>query len=226
MKAVRTVWAEAVAPVAAERHLLLAIGSGSRALVVLLWHWIRDADGMDSLWYALGTVWAIAAVGWGIGQRWWIAPVLALLWLLAALKCGSTTPPDKIENDAGASDDDTPEGSPEPPPDDEFVLGLANLIGTRNGVLLSTAVDHFRKAGAPDTWGIPEARAQCAALGIPVKGSIKVAGDTSIGVHRDGLRAALDAGLQAAANPPPETPGGPSPEAAPAALAKGGQSAG
>ncbi|MEV8349039.1 hypothetical protein ACFVTT_15720 [Streptomyces niveus] len=225
MKRLRTVWAEAAAPIAAERELLRAVCTGSGALVALLWHWIRDAKGMDSLWYALGTLWAIAALGWGVGQVWWLTPVLVLAWLLAAVKLGHTdtdTPPDKIKKDAGESEQsstaDAPDLSPEPPNDDEFVLGLANLIGTRNGVLLATAVEYFREDGAPDNWGIPEVRAQCAALGIHVKDRIKVAGSTSIGVHRDGLRAALDAGLQPAVDP--------SPEAAPTALSKDGQSGG
>nr|WP_202436144.1 hypothetical protein [Streptomyces sp. SID7834] len=233
MKALRSVWTEAAAPINAERALLRAVRTGSGALVLLLWQWIRNADGMDSLWYALGALWALAGLGWGIGQAPWLAPVLVLAWLLAALRLGHTdadTPPDKIKKDAGeseqSSDDDSPELSPEPPTDDELVLGLANLIGTRNGVLLATAVEHFRKDGAPDTWDIPEVRAQCAALGIPVKDSIKVAGNTSVGVHRDGLRAALSAGLQGAVGPAPEAAVDPSPEAAPAALSKGGQSAG
>ncbi|MFJ3587515.1 hypothetical protein ACIQUY_29335 [Streptomyces sp. NPDC090231] len=217
MKALRKVWAEAAAPINAERDLLRAVRTGSGALVARLWHWIYSADGMDSLWYALVTVWALAALGWGVTQAWWIAPVLGLVWLLAALRLGGTPPPEKINNDVGESDESAPDDSPEPPTADEFVLQLAELIGTRNGVLLATAVEHFREAGAPAGWGIPEARAQCSALGIPVR-SIKVAGSTSIGVHRDGLRAALDAGLQA--------PAGPSPEAAPDPLAKSGQPGG
>lgn len=215
MKGLRKVWAEAAAPINAERALLRAIRTGSGALVARLWHRIYNADGMNSLWYALATVWALAGLGWSIGQVWWAAPALGLVWLLAALRLGGTPPPDKIDNDAGESDESTPEDSPAPPTRHEFVLQLAELIGTRNGVLLTTVVKHFREAGAPPKWGIPEARAQCAALGIPVR-SIKVAGSTSIGVHRDGLWAALHAGLQPPADPSPETTPGP--------LAKSGQS--
>lgn len=208
MKIIRTMWAEGTKPIADEREVLHAVRTGSGALVIKLWHWIRDADGTDSLWYALGAAWALAALGWVIGQAWWLALVLALAWLLAALKLGQTAPPDKIEKDAGESRDSTPnetgDDSPEPPTDDEFVLGLANLIGTRNGVLLSTVVSHFREAGAPPAWDIPDVRAQCTALGIPVRDRIKVRRSTSIGVHRDGLRAALDAGLQPPGNTSPD----------------------
>lgn len=213
MKLIRTVWAEAVAPIAAERELLRVIRTGSGALLRRLWQWIRDADGMDSLWYTLGVCWAIAALGWAVGQVWWIGAVLVLAWLLAALKLGAPTPPDKIKKDVGDSEG-SGDDSPEPPTDDEFVLGLANLISTRNGVLLRTVVDHFREHGAPPDWDIAEVRAQCAALGIPVRDRIKVAGGTSIGVHRDDMRAALDAGLQPA--------GAPSPDPEPAATPKGG----
>ncbi|MFQ6851255.1 hypothetical protein AAIB46_10200 [Streptomyces sp. 35M1] len=211
MKRLRTVWTEAAAPIAAERELLRAVGTGSVALVALWWRWICSADGWDSLWYGLGSAWALAALGWAADQHALVIPVLVVAWLLGALKLGRTadddTPPDKIEKDVGESDTTTPEDSPEtplaPPTDREFVLGLATLIGTRNGVLLATVVDHFQGAGAPPEWGIPEVRAQCTALGVPVKERIKVRGSTSVGVHRDGLRAALDAGLQPAGNPSP-----------------------
>ncbi|MFF7365637.1 hypothetical protein [Streptomyces sp. NPDC008125] len=209
MKRLRAVWAEALAPIRAERELLRAVRTGTGALVALLWHWIRSADGWDSLWYALGTLWALAALGWAVGQHPVIAPVLVLAWLLAALKLGhpdDDAHPDKINKTVGESSvpEDSPEPAPEPPTDDEFVLGLANLIGTRNGVLLSTVVDHFHQAGAPHGWGIPDVRAQCTRLGIPVKSPIKVRGTTSVGVHRTGLRAALNARLQPADGPSPE----------------------
>lgn len=211
MKRLRTVWTEAAAPIAAERELLSAVGTGSVALVALWWRWIRSADGWDSLWYGLGSAWALAALGWAAAQHALVIPVLVLAWLLGALKLGriadDDTPPDKIEKGTGESIAPTVEDSPEtplaPPTDREFVLGLATLIGTRNGVLLATVVEHFQEAGAPPEWGIPEVRAQCTALGVPVKERIKVRGSTSVGVHRDGLRAALDAGLQPAGNPSP-----------------------
>ncbi|MFJ8755661.1 hypothetical protein [Streptomyces cyaneofuscatus] len=211
MSRLRTVWTEAAAPIAAERELLRAVGTGSVALVALWWRWIRNADSSDSLWYGLGSAWALAALGWAAAQHALVIPVLALAWLFGALKLGRTadddTPPNKIEKDAGESGDPTPEDSPEtplaPPTDREFVLGLATLIGTRNGVLLATVAEHFRKDGAPPEWGIPEVRAQCTALGVPVKERIKVRGSTSVGVHRDGLQAALAAGLQAGGIPSP-----------------------
>lgn len=68
-----------------------------------------------------------------------------------------------------------------------FLTRLRTLIGDRNGVLLRTLVADLHNAGVPAGWGVPEARALCTALGVPVKGAIKVAGDTSVGVHRTAL---------------------------------------
>lgn len=68
-----------------------------------------------------------------------------------------------------------------------FLDRLRTLIGDRNGVLLRDVVADLHAAGVPAEWGVPDARALCTTLGVPVKGSIKVAGETSVGVHRTAL---------------------------------------
>ncbi|MFB7162310.1 hypothetical protein [Streptomyces sp. NPDC056242] len=144
------------------------------------------------------------------------APILAspltLAWLIGSYIAGTR---------ATAAEEDTPEDEADelpvharraygPPSDADFVTGLAQLIGRRNGVLLRAVADAFHEAGVTTDWDVPELRAQCDALGIPIKESIKVAGATSSGIHRDGLREALTttvtARLEAAPTAPSQAP--------------------
>lgn len=76
---------------------------------------------------------------------------------------------------------------------DDAVARLRELIGDRNGVLIPDILTAWRGAGwlGPDVTGAALQR-QLIARGIPVRSSIKVAGSTNAGVHRDDLPATAE----------------------------------
>ncbi|MFD3517727.1 hypothetical protein [Streptomyces sp. NPDC058657] len=210
---VRTAYAEAAAPIAAERETWRALVAGSWMLLCRAGRWVADGDGTDRLWHAAGLAWALAAAGWGIGQAPWTVAVLIPAWAWAALRVATVPPPGKIENEAteeaGAAEDDAEE-IVEPPTDAEFITTVTDLIGTRNGVLLRTIVEHYHETGVDPAWGIPEVRAICTRLGIPVRDRLNTRSGLSVGVHGEAFRAALSTLAEPLTNPPPDAPVDPS----------------
>lgn len=78
-----------------------------------------------------------------------------------------------------------------------FVQLLANLIGPGSGVLLADVAAALQTADPRiDTAAV---RAQCAAVGVPVRDAVRVGGRVSVGVHGDDLRDVWDVH----ASPPP-----------------------
>ncbi|MFI5808999.1 hypothetical protein [Streptomyces sp. NPDC051561] len=214
----RTAYAEAAEPIAAERETWRAIRGGSWLILRSAGHWIAAADGIDRLWNAAGLMWGLIAAGWGIGQAPWTVAVLIPVWAWAALRAAAAPPPDKIEKkgkgDAGAAEDDA-EAVVEPPTDAEFITAVAELIGTRNGVLLRDIVELYHETGVDPAWGIPEVRAICTRLGIPVRDRLNTRSGLSVGVHGEAFRAALSTLAEPLTNPPPEPPVDPSADPSP-----------
>ncbi|RDG37938.1 hypothetical protein [Streptomyces corynorhini] len=216
-EALRAARAEGGAPLREQAATFHALATGTRTLLTWPWRWAMQGEGMDKVWRGLGALWFLAAGGWIVLHALWLLPVLLLIWAVAALRAalpkesdsedeapsagGSTASPECTADDV----QEAPAGQRPAPAGDEFVLDLAQLIGTRNGVLLRTVAEHWHQADVDPAYGIPDVRAQCAALGIPIRPTLKTPWGVSPGVHRDDFRAAL----QALASTPPE----PSPEA-------------
>ncbi|MEV0778883.1 hypothetical protein [Streptomyces sp. NPDC050428] len=197
-RTLRAARAEGSAPLVAERELLRTLAIGSRELLVRPFRWCRAGDGADKLWRAAGLAWAGAAAVWVVGQTPALLLVVIPAWAYTALSFAPAPPPNKIKKKAEGSeeqpDDDaneTAEYAVEPPDDTEFVTAVADLIGDRNGVLLRSIVACFHQAGVGPSWGIPDVRAQCTALGITIRDTVNTREGSSSGVHRDDFRAAL-----------------------------------
>lgn len=74
-----------------------------------------------------------------------------------------------------------------------FLRFLADCIGDGNGVHLADALATLQAHGYHPGWSIGDLRAQCEALGVRVRDSLKVAGRVRVGVHSADLAAALPA---------------------------------
>ena len=98
---------------------------------------------------------------------------------------------------SGEAAEDTPEEDSEQPPteaDPEAVRQLlADLIGDRPGVHLSTVLSHLRERGLGEGWEVPDLRARLEAHGVPVRRSVKVDRRVAYGVHRDDLQEPAEA---------------------------------
>ncbi|MET9414124.1 hypothetical protein ABZY03_08020 [Streptomyces klenkii] len=171
--------------------------------------WCMAAEGANKVWRLLGLAFGVTIAYQLTGPSPIVAGGLYIAWLGLAWTQApplDTRPPSSEEPDEeeveemdealGQAAEEDVEEVAAPPSDpleaDAFLDRLRTLIGDRNGVLLRTVVADLHDAGVPAEWGVPEARALCTALGVPVKESIKVAGATSVGVHRDALQRAGD----------------------------------
>lgn len=158
--------------------------TGAAALQRTAGEWLFGEGLAAALRRCTGATVATAFVGLTVyGTPVLAAPVLGGV-LLAAWNAGIP------EN---GEDQDEEEQEPEELGDEEFIAVLRTEIGDRNGVLLRDIADALETAGLAVGWTVAEVRQQCDACGIPVKDSIKVAGKTSIGVHRDALPPAAPA---------------------------------
>ncbi|MCD9145795.1 hypothetical protein [Streptomyces albireticuli] len=160
--------------------------------------WCMAGEGASKVWRALALVIGVGTAFRLTGSSPIVAGGVYLAWLGVAWMQSpplAAEPEDEVDEAVvpAAEADEEPDGeepvaaSADPLEPAEFLARLRALIGDRNGVLLRTVVADRHEAGAPADWGVPEARALCTALGVPVKDSIKVAGDTSVGVHRTAL---------------------------------------
>lgn len=174
-------------------YAVRVLAVGTLAVVRIVWGKIWAAGRADD-----DMVGPVILVLVGVGMIYvavLATPILAspitLAWLIAAGIAGH-------KRLGAPADDDEPEtalasveASPKPvsvPTDADLVYALGHLIGTRNGVLLRDVVKAFHGAGVRASWGIPELRAQCERIGIPIKESIQVGKSTSKGIHREGLK--------------------------------------
>lgn len=162
------------------RHAHL-IGTGTRALGSQLLDWVAAGTRRASA----GRLAGLAAAGWMLGGMVIAAPgmlaLVAAAWLVAGWRAGR----DVEQREANQL---------------AFVQLLRNLIGDRNGVLLSAVVAVLQERN-PDV-ELAHVRAQCEALGVPVRDKLKVDGSVSVGVHVDDLLGEWD--VRAA--PPPGGP--------------------
>ncbi|MFD3929701.1 hypothetical protein [Streptomyces sp. NPDC058614] len=90
-----------------------------------------------------------------------------------------------------------------------LVQYVRDRIGDRNGVLLVDVLTGLHRAGMHEDWDVTALRGVVERLGIPVRDSIKVGGDVSVGVHVDDLTGAWDV----QPTPPPAPSESPSPNA-------------
>lgn len=135
----------------------------------------------------------LAAVAYGV----W-ALVRAVPWLLWALSAGwcwaawraAPKPPAETPVEA-------PGHGPQEVSAEAVRALLSGLIGEGRGVHLSAVLAHLQEHGQGAGWEVADLRARLAALGVPVRRSLKVAGRVAYGVHRDDLPAPS----------PPEAPG-------------------
>ncbi|MFI9236925.1 hypothetical protein [Streptomyces sp. NPDC053079] len=168
--------------------------------------WCMAGEGASKVWRALALMVGVGTAYRLTGSSPIVAGGAYLAWLGVAWMQSpalAAEPEDEDEDEvdeavvpAAEADEEPDDEQPDMAPSDPleptaFLARIRKLIGDRNGVLLRTVVADLHKAGVPADWRVPEARALCTALGVTVKGSIKVAGDTSVGVHRDAL---LEAG--------------------------------
>lgn len=130
------------------------------------------------------------------GARW-LMWILTCWWIWRAWRAGRDTVPDPGEVTVERLAE-TPHSTPEEPPGTRMCALLRDLIGDRNGIHLSAVLDHLQERGHVPGWEVSDLSARLAALGIPVRPSLKVGRRVRRGVHRD----ALDAPS------PAETPGG------------------
>lgn len=189
---------------------VLAVGTW----LVARWAWGRlwaagQADD-DLVGPVVVVVVGVVMVGVAVAATPILASPLTLVWLVAAgvsghRHLGAEPPPGPDAEDVEAVEGTGPRTA-EAPTDDELLRALADLIGTRNGVLLRDVVAAFHKAGVRTSWGIPELRAQCERLRIPIKASLQVGKFTSKGVHREGLKAVIYPVLANAEKAPPYWP--------------------
>lgn len=106
-----------------------------------------------------------------------------LMWALAAGWCWAAfAVTRKPSADASDEESEAPDAGP-------VHALLWELIGDRSGVHLNTVLAHLRERGHGEDWGVPELRARLAALRVPVRRSVKVAGRVTWGVRAADLPA-------------------------------------
>ncbi|MFF7879128.1 hypothetical protein ACFZDM_33445 [Streptomyces californicus] len=150
--------------------------------------WVRAGrrDDLDGIAAILGCVVRLAVLVAGTYGAWllirrWPAALWALvpLWCWAAVRAIPTDPQPAAEE---------PPTAEETAAHREQLLDLIRtLIGDRPGVHLSTLLDHLQKHGQAEGWEVGDLRDRLAALQVPVRRSVKVAGKVANGVHRDDL---------------------------------------
>lgn len=128
--------------------------------------WFRIALLAGAAYMAARALRAVPALLWVLGAVWVVAA-----WRAAPRP--AKTLPEAAE-----------EPSAEPDPDAVRQL-IADLIGDRPGVHLSTVLAHLPGEGRT----VADLRDRLPALGVPVRRSVKVAGKVAYGVHRDDLPA-------------------------------------
>lgn len=149
--------------------------------------WIRAGrrDDLDGLAAVLGCILrAVILLAGAAGAAWLIRRWPAVLWLAVPLWCWAAIR-------ALDKDEKSQEKAAAPAATDaqhEQLLTLVrDLIGERPGVHLSTLLDHLQKHGQWKGREVADLRTHLAALHVPVRRSVKVAGKVAYGVHRDDL---------------------------------------
>ncbi|WP_459249488.1 hypothetical protein [Streptomyces youssoufiensis] len=84
---------------------------------------------------------------------------------------------------ADGAAEETPEQAPWPPSREALHDHIRQAAGTHPGAHLRTLTAHLQSAGAPAGWGMAQTRALCTSHGVPVKPSVRAAGDVSSGVY-------------------------------------------
>lgn len=114
----------------------------------------------------------------------WAMWLLSAAWARAAWKAAGNPP-------AKASDEGTErglDGTSTEANHQALRHLLADLIADRPGVHLSTLLTHLQEQGHGEGWTVGDLRARLQAAGVPVRRSVKVAGQVAYGVHRDALQ--------------------------------------
>ncbi|KAB7850147.1 hypothetical protein [Streptomyces mobaraensis] len=201
-------WRAELRPYLPPREAIDALCTGSVAMVGRGWAWITAEDwraALRRLGYTGVTGYVVVYTAAHTPAAPYALPAGVLLWCCAAWMHAPAEAPrahpvvQQPGDDTDAFDGPTEEPAVtalDPLEPDAFLDRLRTLIGDRNGVLLRTLVADLHEAGIPADWGVPEARSLCTSLGVPVKGAIKVAGETSVGVHRSALPAPPTPDLQ------------------------------
>jgi hypothetical protein len=83
--------------------------------------------------------------------------------------------------------------------EERFVQWLRDVIGDRNGVLLSELLAAWHEADRNLDWDVAQVRSICERLAIPVRDKLRVGSAVSVGVHVDDLTRVWDVEL----TPPP-----------------------
>lgn len=109
-----------------------------------------------------------------------------LMWAITALWCWCAA---RVSRPAKGTASDTEVEADEAPDPAAVRTLLADLIGDRPGVHLSTVLDHLQEQGQGEGWTVADLRARLEALQVPVRRSVKVARRVAYGVHRDDLTA-------------------------------------
>lgn len=163
------------------------LARGSDVLVLRAWAvvWPGEWREAGARWCAIGVVGSFPVTAVCL-HPWLLAPA-AGGWVAAALVVSKQAGDKDEGSEAEAVIEDL---EPEELDDAEFVAVLRAAIGDRNGVLLRDVATALEEARLTSGWTPADVRQQCDACGIPVKESIKVSGETSVGVHRDALPAA------------------------------------
>ena len=184
-----------------------AVRRGSVVLADRFGAWLRPQSAKEAAqhWAALafagffggGMVLAVPKV---------LGPIAVVWWCIAAGRTGSQV----LAREAAES---------------AFVQLLRDAIGPRNGVLLADVLLLLHRDQLLIEWDIADVRAQCVALEIPMRDSLKVDGRVSVGVHVADLLSVWDVdptpppkidnpsrGGRSAGNYPTTSEEGPAPE--------------
>ncbi|WP_329315418.1 hypothetical protein [Streptomyces sp. NBC_01262] len=147
---------------------------GSPALARQWAAWVTGDNGRAVVRRGAGTA-ALAFIVAGLmtAAPWLFGPIAAIWWGVAAGRAGRAV----LAREAAEL---------------AFVQLLRDAIGPRNGVLLADVLLLLHRDKLLVGWDVADVRVQCAALGIPVRDSIKVEGRVSTGVHIDDLLSAWD----------------------------------
>lgn len=161
--------------------------------------WIAAHFGTSAAWAVhIVAVWAIGFYGG------WAAVGIVILWLLAVL---AFVPREYLERLAARIEKQSPEEDQEAGeehPGEPLATVLWHLIGDAPGAHLKTVAEHLQAALPEQPVDRAAVRAKLAALGIPVRASVRdAAGRVNEGVHRDDLTGWEEA-------PSPTEPGTPS----------------
>lgn len=151
--------------------------------------WLAARFGVNTAWGVhIVAVWAVAF------YRGWIAAGVALVWLFAVLAFVPREHlerlADRIENPRPDEDQKVGEGPPPEPLCEPLAVVLKQLIGDAPGAHLKTLAEHLQAAAPEQPVDRAAVRAKLAALGIPVRPSVRdAAGRVNEGVHRADLQA-------------------------------------